>query len=275
VKTYPKILLIFLFVVALSSCVTSKRVNYMQEPSKTIPSYTDTLYYNDYQIRKGDRLYVQVYAIDESVSRLFNGGLNLQNIRNSSHNSDLYTYLVDESGNMKFPLIDTIHVQGLTAREVKRLLEDKIIEVSPLKGGMKTISVEVQLVQRYFSVIGANGSGQYSIPKEKLTIFEAIAMAGNITDIGDRSCVHIVREAEDSTIVKTFDMRSKDIINSEYYYVEPNDVIYVQKIKGYSFGMNHVTTAISTVATTISFAVFVYTIVQTGINHVRKYYPKE
>ena len=83
--------------------------------------------------------------------------------------------------------------------------------------------------------------------------------------------IKLVREKNGVTTIKTFDARSKDIINSEYYYIEPNDIIYIRQMPGYSFGINSATTAVSVTAATISFGVFVYSIVQTGINHVRKY----
>jgi polysaccharide export outer membrane protein len=128
----------------------------------------------------------------------------------------------------------------------------------------------VNIVRRSFSVISDRGSGTFNIPKEKLTVFEALAMAGDIGDFGDRSKVRIVREIEGQTQVRVFDVRSEDIINSEYYYIEPNDLIYIQRIKGQSFGVNSVTTSISVVATTLAFGGFVYGLVVRIINAVEK-----
>jgi polysaccharide export outer membrane protein len=130
------------------------------------------------------------------------------------------------------------------------------------------ISVEVNIVRRTFSVISDRGSGVLSMPKEKVTVFEALAMAGDIGDFGDRSKVRIVREIEGQTKVMTFDLRSEDIINSEYYYIEPNDVIYIQKIKGQSFGINSAATTVSVVATTLAFGGFVYALVARIMNAV-------
>jgi len=98
-----------------------------------------------------------------------------------------------------------------------------------------------------------------------------LALAGDLGEFNSRKEIKLVREKEGVTTIKTFDARSKDIINSEYYYIEPNDIIYVRQIPGYSFGINHVTTVIGVTAATISFGVFIYSIVQTGINHVNKY----
>lgn len=252
-------------VVSLGSCVTSRKVNYMQPADRQIPSYADTLNYSDYELQKGDRLYIHVYAIDEKTANYFNGGLSnsTQLLRNNAGNSstDLYTYVVDNGGCITFPSIGLVPVRGLTTREVKHRLEGLLSGVLVQEGTMPTISVEVQIVQRCFSVIGAQASGRFSITKEKITIFEALAMARDIADFGDRSKVHIIREQEDSTIIKTFDVRSEDIINSEFYYIEPNDVIYIQQIKGQAFGINSAGAAVSVAATTLSFGVFIYTLV--------------
>lgn len=274
------IVFVFALGALLASCVTAKKVNYMQEPSKQIPSYADTLSFEDYVLRIGDRLYVYVYSLNEEVQKMYNaGGTNASQMRQQMNNGgmygsyDLYTYLVDEDGYIDFPTIGKVFVQGLTTREVKKELEKQLGTLLKEIPGYSTISVEVNIVNRSFSIIGAQ-SGRYMINKEKMTIFEALAMAGDLGEFNSRKEIKLVREKNGVTTIKTFDVRSKDIVNSEYYYIEPNDIIYVRQIPGYSFGINHVTTVIGVTAATISFGVFIYSIVQTGINHVNKYYPK-
>ena len=276
---YRKFLLLFLPFL-LASRVTSKKVNLLQESGKHgIPTYADTLTYEDYQIRKGDRLYIYVYSIDERVSMMFNAsgnGINSaqirQGMRNSTYGSyDLYTYLVQEDGTIDYPMVGKIDVRGKTTREVKEQLEIALMEYVQERLDYKLLSVEVNIVRRSFSVISDRGSGVFEMQKEKVTIFEALAMAGDIGDFGDRSKVRIVREIEGETKVKVFDVRSKDIINSEYYYIEPNDVIYIQRIKGQSFGVNSVTTTISVVATTLAFGGFVYGLVVRILNAVENH----
>lgn len=265
-----------LVTLAMMSCVTARKVNYMQEPNRQIPTYADTLSFEDYQLRIGDRLYVYVYSLNEEVQKMYNyGGSNSSQMRQQMSGGgmygsyDLYTYLIDDEGNMDFPTIGKLHVQGMTTREVKRLLEDELSTLLQDLPGYSTVSVEVNIVNRSFSIIGAQ-SGRYMINKEKMTIFEALAMAGDLGEFNSRQEIKLVREKNGVTTIKTFDVRSKDIVNSEYYYVEPNDIIYVRYIPGYSFGINHVTTVISVTAATISFGVLIYTVVQTGINHVTK-----
>lgn len=275
--------ILFLAIVgfALASCVTARKVNYMQKPDKQIPSYADTLSFEDYVLRIGDRLYVYVYSLNEEVMKMYNaGGTNASQMRQQMSQGggmygsyDLYTYLVDEEGNIDFPTIGKVYVQGKTTREVKHTLENELRTLVKEMPGYSTISLEVNVVNRSFSIIGAQ-SGRYTINKEKMTIFEALAMAGDLGEFNSRKEIKLVREKNGVTTIKTFDARSEDIVNSEYYYIEPNDIIYIRQIPGYSFGINHVTTVIGVTAATISFGVLIYTVVQTGINHVNKHYGK-
>jgi polysaccharide export outer membrane protein len=268
-------LILLLLPLLMASCVTSRKVNLMQDAGlKGIPVYADTLSYEDYRVRTGDRLYVYVYSIDERVSSMFNAsgnGINSSQIRqgnNMGGSYDLYTYLVYEDGTIDYPMVGRIEVRGKTTREVKNDLEHKLMEYVQDQTDLKLLSVEVNIVRRSFSVISDHGSGTFTLDKEKVTIFEALAMAGDIGDFGDRSKVRIIREIEGQTQVKVFDVRSKDIVNSEFYYIEPNDVIYIQRIKGQSFGINSVTTGISVAATTLAFGGFVYGLVVRIINRV-------
>ena len=265
---------IILLPLLMASCVTSKRVNLMQTPGKNgIPQYADTVSYEDYELRIGDRLYIYVYSVDERVDKMFNsssGTFGIQMLQGGGVGGsyDLYTYLVQEDGCIDFPMVGRVPVRGMTTREVKHVLEDELSSFIKSYGDYQMMSVEVKIVRRSFSVISDRGSGTFNIQKEKVTIFEALAMAGDIGDFGDRSKVRIVREKEGLTLVKEFDVRSEDIINSEFYYIEPNDVIYIQRIKGQSFGINSVTTTISVVATTLAFGGFVYGLVVRTINAV-------
>lgn len=280
-KRFKYLLLGCVAVWCMTSCVTSRKVNLLQEPGKRIPSYADTLSFEDYLIRKGDRLYIHIYSIDEKTARLFNAGMGggnnnwyyIQNMNGQYGSSmDLYTYVVDDDGYITFPTIDKLYVRGLTTREVKYLLEEQLSGFVKSLGNQPMLSAEVQVVQRTFSIIGPQASGRYVLQKEKVNIFEALAMAGNFGgNFADRSQVMLIREVEDSTYVKTFDLRSEDIINSEFYYIEPNDVLYVRYMPGYSFGLTHVSSVIGITASTISFGVFLYTL---GYNIYRWTRPK-
>lgn len=278
-KVLKHIVFLGMLALALSSCLTSKKVNLLQEPNKQIPSYVDTLSFEDYEIRTSDRLYIQVYSVDERLTKLFNqGGGNGTYMRQQMMSgsgdlygtNELYSYLVDANGNIQFPMIGDVPVRGKTTREVKHLLEQELAGFVKPIGEYSLMSVEVQVIGRCFSVIGAVQSARVPLIKEKVTIFEALALAGDIADYGDHSKIRIVREIEGETTIRTFDVRSKDIINSEFYYIEPNDVIYIQYMPGHTFGINHVTTTVAVVATTLSFGGFIYALVVRTMNAVER-----
>ena len=279
-KHLRTILLCGLIGLAFASCVTSKKVNYLQEPTKhnKIPSYADTVDYEEYKLRTGDRLYIYVYSLDENIMRMYNAGTGSQSrsqmmqqmqYSGGRTTNELYSYLIDKEGNIDFPTIGKVQVAGLTTRETKRVMEEQLSSLLKEIPGYTTISVEVMVMQRTFSLIGVQ-SGRYPIDKEKMTIFEALALMGNLQTYSDRSRVKIVREINGETVIKTFDLRSKDIINSEFYYVQPNDIIYVRELTGKAFGITSAGAGVAVVSATLSFGVFVYTVVATGINHVKK-----
>ena len=245
--------------IILGSCVTARNINYMQEAGGGIQSYGDSLSFSDYKLKNGDYLYIRIYAIDDNLTEILNGsavvGGTIQGNRigmSESPVSELYTYLIDQQGNIDFPLVGKINLSGKTIREVNGELEKKLTRV------LMDFSVDVQLVRKYFSVIGEGNSGRYPITKEKLTIFEALAMTGDLGQYSDKSKIQLIREINGKTVIKSFDLRSVDIINSEYYYIEPNDIIYVPTMSKQFWGITSLSTLFSFVLTTYSFGFWVY-----------------
>lgn len=247
----------------LPSCVMSHKLNYLQERDN-LPEYNDSLKFEDYKLQRGDYLYVQISAIDADVANTFNGfsgnGNNLANNANSDNASArLYLYLVDEDDCIDYPYVGKLKVTDKTLREVKGMLETALGEM------LTGFSVEVRLANRSFSILGEAGTGKYTIPKEKLTIFEALAMSGDLKMYSNRSKIQVIRQTSKGTVVKTFDIRTKSIIDSEFYYIQPNDVIYVPFTDAKAWGASHVTNVISLTMTTISFGLFIYSIVDSII----------
>lgn len=248
----------------LTSCVLSHKLNYLQEDKK-LPEYSDSLKFEDYRLQRGDYVYVYVSAVDLDMADMFNGnsgsgyGLYGNSLTSENANSRLYMYSVDEDGCIDYPYVGRVQVLDSTLRSVKLVLHDKL---STMLNGF---SVEVRLANRSFSVIGEAGTGKYQIPKEKLTIFEALAMSGDLQAYSKRSKIQIIRQTSKGTVVKTFDIRTRSIVDSEFYYIQPNDVIYVPFDDAKTMGANHVTSVISLTMSTISFGLFVYSLVDSII----------
>lgn len=253
-KLIIKLSAYFIIISFLSSCVTSKTINYLQKPGFRIPAYKDSISFTDYNLRVGDRLFVKIYSTDDMTNALFNAGIGGGGsmMGGGGGSSDLYTYLVEENGCITFPMIGDVAVVGKNIREATIVLE-KAIE--PL---FKFSSVELRVMNRSFSVIGNGNSAFVTMPQEKINIFKALAMAGDVGMFDDRSRIRVLRETDNGVQVKMFDLRSIDLLHSEYYYIEPNDVIYIQPLNEQFFRITTLPALISTVISTFSFGVLIY-----------------
>ncbi len=247
-------LLYIMLVALMCSCVTRRNYNYLQEHSR-LPQY-DSVAYVEYGLQRGDYLDIRVNSMVKDDEALFNNGTRQTRLNGDNAQSRLFLYLVEEDGTIKFPYVGSISVLGKTLREVKQLLETELADM------MNSFSVDVRLANATFSIIGESGAGRYSIPKEKLNIFQALAMSGDLSEYSDRTKIRLIRQTSNGTIVKEFDLRSRSIIDSEYYYVQPNDVIYVQFSDAKFFGVQHVTGLISTILSTVSVGMLVWGLVE-------------
>jgi len=244
--------------ILFSSCVTARKINYMQAPGNGIPSYNDSISFEEYRLKPNDRLYIRVYSLDEKMNKAFNGGSSSASIQQTTDAfGELYTYLVDVDGNLIIPFLGKVNVDGKTIREARYFLEE---ELNPYFY-LGKLDLDIRIVGRYFSIIGRAASGQFQLPKEKINIFEALAQAGDIGLYGNRSKIMLLRETEEGTQIKEFDIRSADIIDSEFYYIEPNDVIYIRNRTDEIFGITNYTTAVGMFFTLSSFSLLIYNLI--------------
>lgn len=255
----------FLLLCIVSSCITPRDTNFLQDIDKNYPIEQGEL---DYKIIQGDQLRLTIYTLDADMKKLFNvythplrGGGGAQSIEGLSAGGYLEANVLNvySDGSIKIPYIGKIYVKGLTILESKRLIADKLSTFFSNET-KEPVTVDVVLANRYFSVLGEAGSSRVAMRVPRINIYQALANSGTITSIGDIKNVKIIRQTSDGTEVKTFDLRSKDIVDSEFYYIQPNDVLYVQQMKrrflgeitsfGGIFGM--ITTSIATVFAVIA-----------------------
>jgi len=248
---------VFIVVLTVSSCVTPKRVNYLQTPGGGIPSYNKMDSVGDYKLEVGDQVFINVSTLNEDSKKLFAGSNSTftESSASSSSSVDLNAYTIFSDGKIDFPFVGAIKVAGLTTREAKDSVLSKLQVLIP------DCDVDLRLANSFFTIVGVSTSGRFPITKEKLTIFQALAISGDLKSFSDRAKIHVLRPTESGTQIKVFDVRSKDIINSEYYYIKPNDVIYVQAFKGQFFGFETFSSVITTVSSTLSFGYLLYQLV--------------
>ena len=216
-----KVLLLGLLAVLMSGCYSHRAIGYLQEPTKAnkLPVY-DSVAYEPYRIRVNDEIVYRLVTMDETMSKM----LGANTFTNGQYAN---SYRVYPDGTIELPFLKPLHIAGLTEMEAQDSLRAAFREILP------DADVKLTLYNKFFSVIGDARSGRYYIYKEKMNIFQALAMTGDVMNSGDRRHIRIVRPrdgAEEPEILE-FDIRTNTIIDSKYYYIYPNDVIYVARTK--------------------------------------------
>lgn len=227
-----KSLLFILILQLCSSCITKRQTELMQDIQKNYPKVGQ----EHYRVIPGDQLRVSVFTLDPEIAKLFTEfAPTTSDINNNNNNyysenmNSIGNYLsIHADGTINFPYVGKVYVENMTLMEVGKLLTEK------LRIFDENVTVNVFLSNRYFFVLGEMGGGRINMESMSLTIYQAMALGTSIGFYGDRSKVSILRQTKDGSILKTFDIRSKDIIDSEYYYIQPNDVLYVPR-SGKSF----------------------------------------
>ena len=250
-----QILMLFLVAVVMSSCYSHRVIGYLQEPTKTnkLPDY-DSVPYEPYRIRVNDEIIYRLVTLDETMSKML--GTN-SNINTQYANS----YRVHSDGTVDLPFLKPLHIVGLTEVEAQDTLRAAFREIIP------DADVKLALYNKYFSVIGDARAGQYRIYKEKLNIFQALAMTGDVMNSGDRRHIRIIRPRDggQEPEILEFDIHTNSIIDSKYYYVYPNDVIYVARTKGsfykvqnYSGFISLITSSVALLTTVLNYVAYIY-----------------
>ena len=217
-KEIKHILLSVLAAVMLCSCYSHRVVGLLQERDD-LPQYENSDYV-EYRLRLNDELVYRLITMDETISKMMQGNNTM-----SSYNVSYYRIYPD--GTVELPFLKPIHVLGMTIAEAEDTIQSAFREIIP------DAEVKLALANKTFTVIGDASSGQYEIYKDRLTIYQALAMTGDLFQQGDRRHVRIIRprDNQDPQVLE-FDIRTNTIIDSEYYYIYPNDVIYVARSKG-------------------------------------------
>lgn len=217
-----------------TSCGSSKQVSYLQNEELLNQEEQQPFLY-DARILPKDLLTITVSCSEPQLSAPFNQGNTINTGNSNSENASLPGYLVDNSGNIDFPILGELHLGGLTKSEAEELLRSRLTRY--LK---ETPVISVRISNYKFSVLGEVASpGTFIVTNEKVNLFEAFAMAGDLTIQGKRGNVKLLREDEQGRkkIIK-LDLKDPLIVNSPYYYLQQNDILYVEPNKAKASGAN-------------------------------------
>jgi len=231
------ILITFSILLTLSSCVSKKKLTYLQYSDKTVDySILDdekmiSVTPSAYKLMPYDNLYIRVLTPDPQYSELFNANFGTGTITQES--AGLSGYSVDIDGNIELPYVGKVKVAGKTLSDVKMDL-DSIFTKYVTDG-----SIIVRLVNNTISVLGeVRSPGRYVIIKDRLNVFEALALAGDLSEYSNRQKVMLIRPSPYGPVIKEFSLTDRSILASELYYILPNDVLYAMPIQGRAFTTN-------------------------------------
>lgn len=219
-------------VMLLSSCHSQRNVLYLQDnvidQSEVIENAKNI------RIQPRDQISIMVSCKEPQLAVIFNllqtsqrlgssGGTKGGSSSSSSGNTSAYT--VDSQGNIDFPVLGELHVGGMTRKEVSTMIKDRLVREDLVKDPIVT----VEFINLHFTAIGDISSpGQYAIGNDQINLFEAIAMAGDLNITGKRDAVYVIREEDGHRITHKVDLRSADVFDSPVYYLQQNDIIYVE-----------------------------------------------
>lgn len=225
-------IIIALGVLLLGGCVTPRKTTYLQEYADSEYS-TEYVPPEDYLIQHTDNVYMNVATPDPRLSAMFNAMGEGGNTGFDGATAQIYSYPVEIDGTVDLPYIGSLHVMGLTIMEAKKLIE------AALSDYVNDATVTVKLVNNTVTVLGeVVAPGVFPIYKERLNIYQALALAGDVDVFGDRYKVSVIRKSMEGSVVTTFDITDKNIIDTEFYYIQPNDVVYVKPLKGKFFAID-------------------------------------
>lgn len=223
----------------LTSCISSADTNYLQ----AIPEDYELVSFEEYKIQVRDVITCQIFSNNPQAKEMFQGIINTNAGTNSGLPLNVY-----EDGKVIIPFFGSVEVVNLTLEEAETRIQDL------MKESFNDAQVKLTLQNNYFYILSSQNKGQFRVYKENMTIYQALAISGQTTNSMDISKVYIIRKNENGEdITKTFDLRSQDVIQSEFYYIKPNDQIYFATNENSFFNVTSAQSFISVVVSPLMY----------------------
>lgn len=242
--------LTILLVPGLNSCLPQKKLNYFSSPEESAVTYK--LHERPTsRIRPYDELYIKVSSLDDVAFNFFSTqGDNSRTGFSNELSVSLISYTVNDSGYIYFPILGNILVENYTLDEARKNLEKMLSEY------FNQPTVVMKFAFKKVSVLGeVNVPGNFTYTKENLNVFEALSFAGDLNIHGNRKNIYLIRTINDSVSKVKLDLQKDEILYSEYYFIQPNDILYVESRN--SVKWNIISTPISLIFSTITTALLI------------------
>lgn len=263
-RFYNTIFLLACVVLLGTSCASQRKLAYLGSVTPETADSINRAYQSvrEARILCGDKLTITVNAIDMEAVQVFNMPL-VHNMRVgstqiSTSGSTLQYYTVDKDGNIDFPVLGSVHLEGLTISEAKELLRTQISQ------SVHDPIINIHFADYHITILGeVKSPGIQSIGSERITIFEALGKAGDMTIYGKRNNVLVTRENADGKIeFARLDLTSPDIFTSPYYFLQQNDVVYVSPNHARGIASENVSFYLSLVSTVCTTTTVIISIIR-------------
>jgi polysaccharide biosynthesis/export protein len=243
-----------LLTLMLISCTAHRQLVYLKNVDSLPAENFYPKFWPEYKIQKSDILYIKVYSLNEELTNIINqtAGSNQQNSFQSEISLFVNGYMVSDSGYIEIPVLGKLLIAGKTIDEATAYVKQRADNY------LKDATIILKLLSFKVSVIGeVNRPGTFSNYSSQLTVLEAISLAGDITDYGDRKKVLVLRPSSKGTTSFRLNLTDRSILSSDGFFLLPNDIVYVEPIKSKTFRINMPT--ISLAFTSISTLILVLT----------------
>ncbi|MCL5128760.1 polysaccharide biosynthesis/export family protein [Algibacter sp. L4_22] len=255
------LLVLVVVTVVCTSCITNKDVVYLQDKGTVL---SDSLQIQalakPYRVQIDDVLSIDVKALDKELVEIFNPTTSA--IGNTQQALYFTGFTVDLHGNIEFPILGEINVLGFTVEEIEDKVKRELLQQYFKETAQ--IFVTVKLAGLKYTTVGEiSSSGVQVIYQERVNIIEAVANAGDILQTGDRTDVLIVRQYPDGQKIHHIDLTDITAMKSEFYYIQPNDIIMVKPLKRKALGAGETASqTFTTIASLFSVLVTTYFLVK-------------
>lgn len=246
-------LIIYIFItISITSCISNKDLVYLQNgTSENLPIKVQEDFSKPYRVQTDDILSITIKTIDPKLTEIFSSSASSSNQNNQTSVQNLYFngYTVDNLGNIRVPVLGEIKVIGSTVDDIRQTIETRLLNQYFKKEAQ--LFVNVKLAGLRYTINGEIGSpGTNVLYQDKATLMEAIANSGDITMVGDRKQVQVIRKKPYGYETQTLDLTDAKSVQSPFFYLQPNDYIYIKPLPQKSWGTG--TTGMQTIGTIIT-----------------------
>lgn len=232
--TLQKIILLCVYCLTLTSCITNRKLVYFPDPDFNTATPTDIVNNRQvYRLQPRDVLSVKILTLDLESSEYFN--LQSSNQFNQFNEAGLFLngYSIDPQGYITLPEVGRVLVLNKTLDEAQQLVQEGIRKYLP------NATAFVKLVSFKITFVGeVSKPGQYYFFNEQVTLLEALGQAGDLTDFANRENITLLRQTTAGSQAILLNLKDPDLLKSKYYYLQPNDVIYVQPLSARNIRSN-------------------------------------